>query len=45
MKECLLDCDLQHEGYCSEEITSCKAKSNNDLMTEEDYENSGKQPK
>lgn len=37
MKECNLDCSLQHEGYCTLEIQyginpeTCKAKTNEDL--------------
>ena len=45
MKECNLECDLQHEGFCASKEygfnpESCKAKYDNDLMTEEEYNNS-----
>jgi len=38
MKECNLDCALQHEGYCSWDLKECKATKDSDLMTEEEYE-------
>ena len=38
LKECNLDCDLQHEGCCTREDIDCTAKTDSDLMTEEEYE-------
>jgi hypothetical protein len=39
MKPCICDeCDFYEEGYCTREDIPCTAKSNNDLMTEEEYE-------
>ena len=38
MKECNLECALQHEGYCTREDIDCTAKTDGDLMTEEEYE-------
>jgi len=38
MKECNLNCALQHEGYCSWDMGECTAKTNDDLMTEEEYD-------
>lgn len=38
MKECNLDCALQHEGCCTREDIDCNAKSDNDLITEEEYD-------
>lgn len=42
-KECLLNCEFQLEGLCSGEAYGfdpykCKAKSDDDLMTEEEFE-------
>ena len=31
MKECSLDCALQHEGCCTREDIDCKAKTDDDL--------------
>ena len=38
MKECNLECDLQHEGYCTREDIDCTAKTDADLMTEKEYD-------
>ena len=38
MKECNLDCALQHEGYCTREDIVCTAKTDSDLMTEKEYD-------
>jgi hypothetical protein len=39
MKECHLDrCALNHEGYCKFEDFDCDAKTDADLITEEEFE-------
>ena len=39
MKECKLDrCFLNHEGYCSLEDFDCDAETDDDLITEEEFE-------
>ena len=44
MKKCNLDCYVQHEGFCAlKEIYGlepkiCKAKTDADLITEEEFE-------
>ena len=47
MKECNLDCDAQHEGYCifnelypgvDFDPEECTAKTNDDLVTQEEFE-------
>jgi len=38
MKECNLECELQHEGCCTREDIVCSVESDSDLMTEEEYE-------
>lgn len=42
MKECLLNCAFQHEGFCiglenGFNPKNCKAKTDDDLVTEEEY--------
>ena len=43
MKECNLDCALQHEGYCTREDIDCTAKVDADLMTEKEYDKGDQQ--
>jgi len=38
MKECNLDCALQLEGCCTRDDIVCNAKSDSDLMTEDEYD-------
>jgi len=38
MKKCNLECDLQLEGCCTREDIDCTAKTNDDLMTEKEYD-------
>ena len=38
MKECdLSNCEAEHEGYCVLDLKECNAKSDKDLITEEEY--------
>ena len=43
MKKCILECEIQHEGFCTGLVhgfnpKDCKAKTDDDLMTEEEYD-------
>lgn len=38
MKKCnLSNCEAEHEGYCTLDLKNCTAKSDKDLITEEEY--------
>jgi hypothetical protein len=40
MKKCnLSNCDAEHEGYCILNLKECNAKSDDDLITEDEFEN------
>jgi len=39
MKKCKLsNCDAEHEGYCTLDLEECNAKTDNDLITENEYD-------
>jgi ribosomal protein S27AE len=38
MKKCNLPCGLQHEGLCTIDLKDCKAQTDGDLITEEQFE-------
>ena len=38
MKQCnLSNCDAEHEGICTHDLYECNAKSDDDLITEDEY--------
>jgi len=48
LKECNLDCEYQHEGYCIVDLcikdfntNDCKAKTNDDLLSYDELEEMG----
>jgi len=39
MKQCnLSNCDAEHEGICTHDLENCTAKSDDDLITEDEYD-------
>ena len=39
MRKCSLsNCAAEHEGFCTLDLENCNAKTDNDLLTEDEYE-------